>query len=313
MPPSSSEQLTSRRAARSATTRPVAVDPVKQRWSQLSTSAVPTTVPSRDDLPEVVRQARLREQLCAAQSGERGLLVGLEHHGVACGEGGDAVAHGQHERVVPRGDHAHHTLGRLGHLDAGEEREGPERAAGREQPCRAPGVVAGGERDVRDLIVGLLAGLAGLPLDQVHQVRGAREGQVVQPQQISCRAAAGASGPGRLCPPAALDRGHHVVRRARRHVGQALPGEGCRRSVHRGPRRPTHPRVRHQPSGDAAGSSAYEADGSRAGSAGPSDSGEADIGRAYCRYGRRRHRASDRRPPQPGQKWCERTIAGWPG
>ncbi len=50
----------------------------------------------------------LGDELGHAQRGEGGELGGLEHHGVAGGEGRTDLPDGHHQRVVPRGDGPHH-------------------------------------------------------------------------------------------------------------------------------------------------------------------------------------------------------------
>ena len=52
-----------------------------------------------------------------------------------------------------------------------------------EVAARRTAVVAGGQRDVQRLVEGVLAGLAGLPADQVDDLVLAVQDEVVQPQQ----------------------------------------------------------------------------------------------------------------------------------
>ena len=136
-----------------------------------------------DDLPEVGREAGLLEQLGREQRRQHGLGVGLGDDGVAGQQRREAVAQRHRERVVPGRDDADDALGDPVELDPGEHREDAADAAGVEVLVGRAPVVAGGERDVERLVEGVLAGLAGLPADQVDDLLLAVEHEVVEPQQ----------------------------------------------------------------------------------------------------------------------------------
>ena len=125
----------------------------------------------------------------AEQRREHRLGVGLGDHRVAGEQGREAVAQRHRERVVPRRDDPDDALGHVVDLDPGQPRDDAELALGVEVLVRRAGVVARGQRDVQRLVEGVLAGLAGLPADQVDDLVLAVEHQVVQPQQQLRRAA----------------------------------------------------------------------------------------------------------------------------
>ncbi len=80
-------------------------------------------------------------------------------------------------------------------LDPGQPRDDAAHALGVEVLVRRAPVVAGGQRDVQRLVEGVLAGLAGLPADQVDDLVLAVEDQVVQPQQRAARSSSVVRGP----------------------------------------------------------------------------------------------------------------------
>ena len=202
---------------------------------------------TRDDLPEVGREAGLLEQLGREQGRQHGLGVGLGHDGVAGQERREAVAEGHRERVVPGRDDPDDALGDPVELDPGEHREDPADAAGVEVLVRRAPVVARGERDVERLVEGVLAGLARLPADQVDDLLLAVEDEVVQPQQRRGADVDRRTGPlllGLACPPERLvDVGRAWTagcgRAAGRRAATAPPRCGRRR------RRPGWSGTRH--------------------------------------------------------------------
>ena len=117
------------------------------------------------------------------QRGQHGLRVRLGDHGVAGEQRGQPVAERHRERVVPGRDDPDDALGHPVDLDPGQARDDAELALGVEVLVRGTGVVAGGQRDVQRLVERVLAGLAGLPHDQVDDLVLAVQHQVVQPQQ----------------------------------------------------------------------------------------------------------------------------------
>ena len=171
-----------------------------------------------DDLPGLGREAGLLEQLGGEQRGEHGLRVGLGHHRVAGQERRDAVAERHRERVVPRRDDADDTLRHAVDLGTGEHREHAADAPGVEVLVGGAGVVARGEREVGDLEVGVLAGLARLPHDEVDELLLPVEEQVVQPQERRRPVVDGGGRPRRLRPARAGERLGHVGRARLRDV-----------------------------------------------------------------------------------------------
>ena len=97
-------------------------------------------------------QPGLLEQLDARQRGERGLGVGLQHHGVAGREGRDRVADRQRQRVVPGRDDADDAE-RVVVLPGapGEDRESAP-AAARRSRCVAPSARSSGRTSVTSRI-----------------------------------------------------------------------------------------------------------------------------------------------------------------
>ena len=89
---------------------------------------------------------------------------------------------------------------------------------------RGAGVVARRHRDVHDLLEGVLAGLARLPLDQVEDLVLAVEHQVVEVKQDLPPQLERDAGPGLLRRSGDVDRVGHVVgrrqRRARRSAAR---------------------------------------------------------------------------------------------
>ena len=103
LPPSSSEQSTSRCAACVAMSRPVVVLPVNTGSRPRRGSASPRSAPRPGTMcRRSGGQAGLVQQLRRPQRGERGLGVGLDEHGVAGHERGQRVGDAERQRVVPR-------------------------------------------------------------------------------------------------------------------------------------------------------------------------------------------------------------------
>ena len=231
MPPSSSEQPISRSAhwlgdqlaGGGGAGEAHVVDALDQRRADLAAR-------TGHDLPQVPREAGLLEELGAEERGEHGLGVGLDHHGVAGQQRGQAVAQRQGEGVVPRRDDADHALGQVVHLDVGEAGEHAGHAPAVEVVVGGAGVVAGGERDVRELQEGVLAGLAGLDADQVADLLLPVEHQVVEPQQRGGALGQRGARPGLLRPPGPRDGLPDVGLARLRDVGDRLPVE---RRLHR--------------------------------------------------------------------------------
>ena len=132
------------------------------------------------------------------QRGQHGLGVGLGDDGVAGQQRGQPVAERHRERVVPRRDDPDDALGHPVDLDPGQPGDDAELALGVEVLVGGAGVVARGERDVHGLVEGVLAGLAGLPHDQVDDLVLAVEHEVVQAQQDPGPLVERGARPGRL-------------------------------------------------------------------------------------------------------------------
>jgi hypothetical protein len=90
-------------------------------------------------------------------------------------------------------------------------------AAARVVPCR--------DRHVGDLLEGVLAGLAGLPLDQVEELFLPVEHEIVVAQQNLGPLARAGGRPGALRAAGALECGRDVVGRRHGHRGERLSGE----------------------------------------------------------------------------------------
>ncbi len=198
-----------------------------------------------DDVPEVLGEAGLLEQLRAEQRGQHGLGVRLGDHGVAGQQRRDAVAQGQRERVVPGRDDADDALGHVVDLDPGQDRDRAQLALGVEVAVGRTCVVAGREGDVHRLVVGVLAGLAGLPADEVHDLVLAVHHDVVQPQQDLRTVLQRGLCPRPLGPPCSGDRVLDVGGARLGDHRQRLAGE-------RGVRRHLVARCRHHPAGQRA-------------------------------------------------------------
>ena len=78
---------------------------------------------AEDDLENGLGQPGLGEQGDGLQRGQRGLQVRAEHDGVARHQGRERVTDREGERVVPRGDHPHHSFGMAVLDSAGGQRE----------------------------------------------------------------------------------------------------------------------------------------------------------------------------------------------
>ena len=150
----------------------------------------------------------------------------------------------------------------------------PSRRSGVEVPVGGAGVVAGGQRDVERLVEGVLAGLAGLPHDQVDDLVLAVEHQVVQPQQHRRALVERASGPR---PPGRAGRGAKAsATSSSLDCGTWASGAPVSGVSTRDRAAPTSRRSRAGQRGRrSSGSRAYDAVGSCSGSAGPSTSGSA--------------------------------------
>jgi len=94
-----------------------------------------------DDLEHLVGPAALASHGLHEQSGQRCVLGGLEHDGVACRERGDGIAEGVDQRVVPRPDDSDHAEGFAAGVHAAsqdERRQGPHPRVGEVAPRGAP-------------------------------------------------------------------------------------------------------------------------------------------------------------------------------
>ena len=172
----------------------------------------------------------------AEQRRQHGLGVGLDDDRVAGHQGGDPVAQRHRERVVPGRDDADHALGDVVDVDPGQGGDHAQTALAVEVPVGRARVVAGGQRDVQRLVEGVLAGLAGLPHDQVDDLVLAVEHQVVEPQQRLGPLVERRPRPGDLRASGAAEGLGDVVVARLRHVGERLAGQR-RGHHHRLPRR----------------------------------------------------------------------------
>ena len=184
-----------------------------------------------DDLPQLGREAGLVEQLGGQQRGQHGLGVGLGDDGVAGEQGREAVAERHRERVVPGRDDADDALRHAVDLGAGEHREHAADAPGVEVLVGRAGVVARGQREVGDLEVGVLAGLARLPHDEVDELVLPVEQEVVQAQERGGALVDRRRGPRGLGVAGARERLGHVGRSRLRDVGERGAADRRRHGV----------------------------------------------------------------------------------
>ncbi len=180
---------------------------------------------AEDDLEDLGGQAGLDEQVTGPQGGQAGLGVGLHDHRVARDEGGERVADGQLQRVVPRGDLADDAarVAQLG--DLGQGRYGAGVPLGAQVGGGLAAVVPGGHRDGLDLLVGVQAGLAGLQLDEVEHLGLAFQDQVVEAEQDGGALPNRGARPDRLGGAGPVEGAGHVLGRRLGQVGQLLAGE----------------------------------------------------------------------------------------
>ncbi len=231
MPPSSSEQpmirsahwLRDQLAGGGRAGEAHVVDALDQRGADVAAR-------TGHDLPDLTREAGLLEELGTEERGQHGLGVRLDHHRVAGQQRRQAVAQRQGEGVVPGRDDADDALGQPVHLDVGEAGEHARHAPAVEMVVGGACVVAGGERDVRELQEGVLAGLARLDADQVADLLLPIEHQVVEPHQRGGALGKRRAGPGLLRPPGPRDGLPDVGLARLRDVGHRLPVE---RGLHR--------------------------------------------------------------------------------
>ena len=120
LPPSSRKSRLSVGAPAAMIRRPVAVEPVKEMRSTRgsTTSCSPTQMVRRrhhvdDPVGDV---GLLGDQAADAGGRPRGVRRGLDHHGVAGGQGLAELVEEDLHRVIPRDDGADHTDGLLDHL-----------------------------------------------------------------------------------------------------------------------------------------------------------------------------------------------------
>ena len=174
-----------------------------------------------DDLQESAREPRLFEQPRGPQRRERRQGVGLDDHAVAGHERRDGVADGERERVVPRGDDADHAARVMVLPRLGEHRQRALAAARPQEGRRRVRVVARLDGDVEHLLEGVAARLAGLELDDVEDLGGVVDDEVVEAQHDG--GALGERAPRPLLLRLARRRagGGHVGGRALRHAARA--------------------------------------------------------------------------------------------
>ena len=135
------------------------------------------------------------------------------------------VGHGQHQRVVPRRDHADDALGDVVHPGRHQAGQRAQPALGAQRPGGEAGVVPGGDRLVHDLLERPHPGLAVLGLDEVEQLVLPVEDQVVVAEQDRGPLLHRRRGPRPLDLPGPGERGGHVLGRAHGHLAEHLAGE----------------------------------------------------------------------------------------
>jgi hypothetical protein len=120
-----------------------------------------------DHLEEPLRQSGLLEHRDAVQRREGGLVVGLEHDGVAGHQRRDRVGDARGEGEVPGRDDAYDALGLADLGGVRDHRHRPAVPLGREQPGCPLEVVAHHHRRVAGLLDRHPTVLAALGLDEV--------------------------------------------------------------------------------------------------------------------------------------------------
>lgn len=181
---------------------------------------------AEDDLEDLGGQSGLDEQVTGPERGERGLRVGLHDDGVARDEGGERVADGELQRVVPGRDLADDParLAQLG--DLGEGRDDTGVVTGAQVGGGLATVVAGGDGDRLHLLVGVQACLAGLQLDEVEDLGLPLEDEVVEAQQDGGAGLDRGGGPDGLGGARAGEGLGDVLGGGLGQVRQLRPGEG---------------------------------------------------------------------------------------
>lgn len=180
---------------------------------------------AEDDLEHVGGQPGLDQQVAGPQRGQAGLRVGLHDDRVARDERRERVADGQFERVVPGRDLADHAARVTEFGDLRQHRHGARVPLGPQIGGGAAAVVAGGDGDRLDLLVGVQPGLAGLQLDQVQHLGLSAQHQVVEAQQHGGALPDRHPRPHGLGGAGRLERLRHVLGRRLGQVGQLLAGE----------------------------------------------------------------------------------------
>ena len=179
-----------------------------------------------DDLPDVGRHAPASASRSRPSSADSGVCEsGLCTTALPASSAGRPSEIAMRERVVPGRDDPDDALGDLVDVDPGEHRIDADPPLRAEVLSSGAGVVARRHRDVRDLLEGVLAGLARLPLDQVEDLVLPVEHQVVEVEQDLPAQLERDAGPGLLRAAGGVDRVGHVVGRRERQRGDRLPGE----------------------------------------------------------------------------------------
>ncbi len=179
-----------------------------------------------DHLPHVVGKARLARDRPGGQQAQRRLRVGLAEHRVARQQRRDHVAHGEEERVVPRGDDADQPLRVPGDPGAHDAGHAGRRSGLGEVRRRVTGVVHRHRRQSQELDPGVDTGLAGLPLDDVEHLLLVLEQQRGEPEHDRGPLGQWYAGPARLRDPGPPRRLGDVGGGGLRDRGQQLAGEG---------------------------------------------------------------------------------------
>ncbi|MNF90755.1 hypothetical protein D3C84_733340 [compost metagenome] len=178
--------------------------------------------PPTDDVDDAAGED-LAGELGQAQGGERGLLRGLEHHGIAGGEHRRHLPGGHHQRVVPGGYAAHHAdgipadhAGVALYVLPGQR---PLQAAGR------PGEEAEAVHHRRQLVIEHrqigLAAVEGFERRELLGVAFYGIGQAQQQGTAACRGGAAPLGEGAL---GTVHRPADLLERGFGHRGEQLAG-----------------------------------------------------------------------------------------
>ena len=122
---------------------------------------------------------------------------------------GDGICDRESQRVVPRGDEAHHADRRAELPGLRKEGQGARRRRG-QQARGVQGIETGDDCGIQNLFECVAARLSRFQLDEVQDFVLPTKQQIVKPEEDCRPIGKGAYGPGRLCAPGANHRLFHI-------------------------------------------------------------------------------------------------------